>query len=266
MKLLKVTKCLNWLSAQNPTMSSTPTLFLFFRRGIPLICVTLSLTAILIHPPSAGWALIVAVALLAEVGTTFYAGAPYVAKRRAIARWDGYWLMFLRPFFRFINLEDRWLRSFCAWNNRRVSKTFKTKRVGKAIVLLPHCVQLVGCQALVVENISSCFGCGQCVVDAAAQAAMNYNWDMRVSPRSRTAYSEARKFRPDIIIAVACPDRLVKGLLKLPEVPSYAIPLDLPHGMCVNTAFDFQRLSQAMNELAETRATAKIQPLKISCR
>jgi len=146
-------------SSQNPTMSSTPTLFLFFRRGIPLICVTLSLAAILIYPPSAGWALIVAVALLAEVGTTFYVGTLYVAKRRAITRWDGYWLMFLRPFFNFLNMEDRWLRSFCAWNNRRVSKTFKTKRAGKAIALLPHCVQLTKCRALVVEDISSCFGC-----------------------------------------------------------------------------------------------------------
>ena len=208
--------------------------------------------------------MIVAVALLAEVGTTFYIGAPYMAKRSAITRWDGYWLMFLRPFFKFINLEDRWLRSFCAWNNHRVSKAFKTKRVGKAIVLLPHCAQLVSCKALVVEDISYCFGCGQCVIDAAARAALKYNWDVRVSPRSRAAYSEARKYSPDIIIAIACPDRLVKGLLKLPEAPSYAIPLGLPHGMCVNTTFDFQHLFQTMRALAENRPIAKIQALKIS--
>jgi hypothetical protein len=81
------------------------------------------------------------------------------------------------------------------------------------------------------------------------------------------AYNEARKYSPDIVVAVACTDRLVKGLTRLPEVPSYAIPLDLPHGMCINTTFDFQRLMQVMNTIAEPPSPhSKIQPLKVNIR
>jgi len=241
-------------------MSSTPTLFMIFRRGIPLSGVALSLVAIWFHPVCLGWALIVAAALILETWTTFSTGGLSLSKRWSTVRWDGYLLRVLRPLFRLLKLEERWLLSFCAWNNQRVSRAFRTKRANKAIVLLPRCVQLSKCKASVVENIQSCFRCGKCVVEDAAQAALKYNWDVKIASRSHLAYLEARKSQPDIIIAIACSDRLVKGLLKLPEIPSYTIPLELPRGMCVDATFDFQYLSQAMSALAEPRPVSNIQP------
>jgi len=226
--------------------------------------IALSLTLIWFYPASLGWALLAAVALAAEVWATFNTGGLYLVKRQTTVHWDGYWLQALRPLFKSINLEEPWLRSFCAWNNKHVSGALSTKKAGKVVVLLPHCIQLVECGAHVAENLQACFRCGKCVVDNAATAALKYNWDVRVSPRSRAAYIEARKSRPDLIIAIACPDRLVKGLIKLSEIPSYTIPLELPHGMCVNTTFDFQRLSHVMVAFAEPCAASKIQPLQIN--
>jgi len=208
--------------------------------------IALSLTSIWFYPASLGWALLAAVALAAEVGATFNIGGIYLVRRQMIVRWDGYWLQALRPLFKSTNMEESWLRSFCAWNNKRVSGAFSTKKVGKVVLLLPHCIQLVGCSADIAENIQACSMCGKCIVDSIAKAASKYNWDVRVSPRSHIAYTEARKSSPDLIIAIACSDRLVKGLIKLYKIPSYTIPLELPHGMCVNTTFDFQRLSQVM--------------------
>ncbi|MDR2697540.1 MAG: DUF116 domain-containing protein [Holophagales bacterium] len=245
-------------------MNTTPTFFLLFRRGIPLVGIALSLTLILFYPASLGWALLVAVALAAEAGAAFNTGVLYLVKRQTTIRWDGYWLRTLRPLFKSMNLEELWLRSFCAWNNKRVSGAFSAKKARKVVVLLPHCIQLVECKSHVAENLQACFRCGKCVVDGATTAALKYNWDVRVSPRSRAAYTEARKSRPDLIIAIACSDRLVKGLIKLSEIPSYTIPLELPHGMCINTTFDFRRLSQLMTTFAEPCADSKIQPLQIN--
>jgi len=245
-------------------MKDTPTFFLFFRRGIPLLGIAMSLILILVYPASLGWALLAAVALAAEVSSAFNTGGLYPLKRQTTARLDSYWLRALRPVFKSLNFEEPWLRSFCAWNNRCVSGALSKTKVSKVVVLLPHCIQIVECGAQVAKDLQACFRCGKCVVDSAATAALRYNWDVRVSPRSRAAYAEARKSRPDLIIAIACPDRLVKGLLKLYEIPSYTIPLELPHGMCVNTTFDFQRLSQVMTTFAEPRTVSKIQPLQRS--
>jgi hypothetical protein len=101
-------------------------------------------------------------------------------------------------------------------------------------------------------------------VEAAAEGVAEHGWELLISPRSHAAYADARKFHPDIIVAVACPDRLVKGLIKLPEIPSFAIPLELPHGMCIDTTFDFRRFAKAMEAFAEARPASNVQLLKIS--
>jgi hypothetical protein len=245
-------------------MDASPALFLLFRRGIPAAGIALSMAAILRYPGALGWILIACIALAADLGATFLAGNLYLARRRALLAKDGRWLQTLRPLFGALGLEGRWLISFCAWNNRRVSRAFAAKKAQRVVVLLPHCIQATGCGAPVVENIQSCLRCGKCVAGDTARTALECGWDTRLSPRSRAAYSEARKSRPDMVVAVACPDRLAKGLIKLPETPSYAIPLDLPHGMCIDTTFDFPRLARTMDTLAEPRRGLKIHALKIS--
>jgi len=245
-------------------MDTTPTFFLLFRRGLPILGMLVSIAGILLYPGALGWILIVCTALAADLMSTLYGGNLYLTKRLALLRRDGRWLQALRPLFRAFDVEGRWLRSFCAWNNRRVSRALMAKKAQRVVILLPHCVQAINCGAPVIENLQSCFRCGKCVVGEAAHAALECNWDTRLSPRSRIAYSEARRSHPDLVVAVACPDRLVKGLIKLPETPSYTIPLELPHGMCIDTTFDFQHLARAMDTFAEPRKAPKIQPLKIS--
>jgi hypothetical protein len=82
---------------------------------------------------------------------------------------------------------------------------------------------------------------------------LELGWDSRITNRSHKAYQAAREFAPDLIVAVSCADRLLKGLTRLPQVPSYVIPLELPHGMCVDTAFSVPHLMAAMEALVEPR-------------
>ena len=83
-----------------------------------------------------------------------------------------------------------------------------------------------------------------------------------ITNRSHKAYLEARAFQPDLIVAVSCSDRLLKGLTKLPEVPSYVIPLELPHGMCVDTTFSVPHLMTAMELLVEPKSEDRVVPLQ----
>jgi hypothetical protein len=82
-------------------------------------------------------------------------------------------------------------------------------------------------------------------------AALLNRWEGRITNRSHKAYREAREYRPDLLVAVSCTDRLLKGLTKMPEIPCYVVPLTLPHGMCVDTDFSVPHLFAAMETLVQ---------------
>jgi len=238
--------------------------FLALRRGIPLGLAAAGMIAALLHPAGRGWLLLFAIACLAEAGPTFKRGEAYLRNRRAIVRWDGFWVMALRPLARFFNREEAWILSFCAWNNRRVREVFEIRQAKKALVLLPHCIQMARCKAEILDELANCYSCGLCPVGDFLEASLVGRWDARITNRSHKAYREAREFRPDLIVAVSCSDRLLKGLVKLPEVPVYAIPLQLPHAMCVDTTFNVAHLRAAMEALVEPKGSSegKVRPLQ----
>jgi len=238
--------------------------FLVVRRGVPLGLALLGLATALLHPGGRGWYLLFAMACFAEVAPTFRRGESYLRNRRAIIRWDGLWVFALRPAARMIGREGAWIESFCAWNNLKVTQAFRARPARRALVLLPHCIQMARCKAKVLEDLAACHRCGLCPVGDYLQAGLLDRWDTRIANRSHKAYREAREFRPDLIVAVSCADRLLKGLLRLPEVPVYAIALHLPHGMCVDTSFQVSRLQAAMEALVEPKAEEgdKVRPLR----
>jgi len=232
-------------------------LFLLVRRGVPLLGAALMLALAALEPGGRGWYLLGAVALLAEVRPTFKRGRAYLDTRGHILRWDGLWARALRPLARSMGLEEAWILSFCAWNNRKVSQAFRQRKARRALVLLPHCIQLARCKADVIQDLGKCYECGLCGVGELLPLKLSRGWESRITNRSHKAYREAREYRPDLIVAVACADRLLKGLTKLPQVPSYVIALELPHGMCVDTGFSVPHLMTAMDCLVEPREPAE---------
>jgi hypothetical protein len=236
-------------------------MFILVRRGVPLLGALLLVALAAAEPVGRGWYLLGAVALLAEVRPTFMRGKSYLQARTPILRWDGFWAKALRPVARRLKAEDAWILSFCAWNNHRVRQLFQQRKAERALVLLPHCIQLARCKADVLADLGKCYECGLCSVGELLPLQLERGWESRITNRSHKAYLEARDYRPDLIVAVACADRLLKGLTRLPEVPSYVIPLELPHGMCVDTGFSVPHLMTAMDILVEPRAE-RIVPLQ----
>ena len=226
-------------------------LFLAVRRGVPLAVAGLLMILAVALPATRGWFVVGAMACLGEVWPTFKTRRAYLAARRVIIRWDGHWVSVLRPLFRSMGLEDAWVLSFCAWNNHRVREALAAQKARRTLILLPHCIQMARCKADVLSELSNCYECGLCSVGDLLPQVLSRGWESRISNRSHKAYREAREYRPDLIVAVSCLDRLLKGLVKLPEVPCYVIPLELPHRMCVDTTFSVPHLFAAMETLVE---------------
>jgi hypothetical protein len=227
--------------------------FLWMRRGVPLILMLGFLLVGFLLPHGFGWWALAAMAMAGVAMPTFTRGEHYLRARRAIILWDGMWVRLFRPLARLFGKEDAWILSFCGWNNYRVREAFASHKARRSLILLPHCVQLSKCKAPILDDLEKCYDCGLCPVGDYMHGILDNGWESRITNRSHKAYRETREYRPDLIVAISCPDRLLKGLTKLSEVPAYVIPLTLSHGMCVDTQFSVPHLIVAMRTLAEPK-------------
>ncbi len=238
-------------------------LFLAVRRGVPLALAALAFLAAAMHDMGRGWWILTGVGALAATWPSFLRGEAFLRNRTAIVRQDSLWANAFRPLAKWLGQEDAWILSYCGHNNWRVRDSFGTRRARRTLILLPHCIQMARCKAGILDDLQACYDCGLCPVGDYMNAALLNRWEGRISNRSHKAYRDAREYRPDLIVAVSCTDRLLKGLTKLPEIPSYVIPLTLPHGMCVDTDFSVPHLLAAMETLAEPRRPGgEVQPLR----
>ncbi len=251
------------LPAFDPLPVERGALFLWVRRGAPLATAALAFGGAALHGAGRGWWLLAGVGALAAAWPSFLRGEAFQRNRVAIMRQDSIWAHAFRPLARWLGLEDTWILSFCGYNNLRVREAFEGRRARRALVLLPHCIQMARCKAPILDDLEACYDCGLCPVGDYMNAALLSRWEGRITNRSHKAYREAREHRPDLIVAVSCTDRLLKGLMKLPETPCYVIPLSLPHGMCTDTDFNVPHLFAAMETLVEPRRpSGDIQPLR----
>ena len=53
---------------------------------------------------------------------------------------------------------------FLKYNNERVLKNIKDKKINKVLILLPHCLQKYSCPLKITSSIENCKKCGQCVI------------------------------------------------------------------------------------------------------
>jgi len=244
------------LPSPGPLPEERGALFLWVRRGLPLGLSALAFGAAALQGSLRGWWLLAGVGALAAAWPSFLRGEAFLRRRTAIARQDSHWANALRPLARWLGLEDTWILSYCGHNNQRVREAFGSRQAKRALVLLPHCIQLSRCKAGILDDLQACYDCGLCPVGDYMNAALLNRWEGRITNRSHKAYREAREYRPDLVVAVSCTDRLLKGLTKMPEIPCYVIPLSLPHAMCVDTDFSVPHLFAAMETLVEPRRPA----------
>jgi hypothetical protein len=131
---------------------------------------------------------------------------------------------------------------------------------------MPRCLKLSGCRVSVRTeldgrppawdeerpDLAECTGCVDCDLGRVAELARHYRVRTLVATRSHVAYALARRCRPDLIIATACEDRLLKALRSVPEIPALLNPLTAMERPCVNAHSDLVWLERQLEAVLRT--------------
>ena len=190
--------------------------FLLVRRGVPLLGALLLLALAALEPAGRGWYLLGAVALLAEVRPSFHARRASLRSRgppSCAGTASGPGPCAPGP----LAAPGRTPGSCpsAPGTTAGCARRFRQRKAGAgpgAAAPLHPAGPVQGRRAA---------GPGQLLRvrpvhrgRPAARCSWSRGWDSRITNRSHKAYREAREYRPDLIVAVACADRLLKGLAK----------------------------------------------------
>ena len=157
----------------------------------------------------------------------------------------------LRPFGA---REQRYIDRLTSQQNARVHRHLAGRRPEKALLIMPRCVKKTGCRADVQNSLAECRDCRACPLGDVARLCDSYSMQALVAFRSHIAFEMARTHEPDVIIATACHDRLVKALRSVPEYPALLAPLTGMERQCINAGVDFDWLEQQLATLTGRQA------------
>jgi len=134
--------------------------------------------------------------------------------------------------------DEPLIRRLVAANNRRVERHVAAHGAATVLLILPRCVRRGCCRIDDGGSLAACRGCDRCDLGELARIADRHRVEALVAFRSHVAFALARERRPDLIVATACGDRLVKAMRSVPEIPALLAPLTGMERMCVNATFD----------------------------
>ncbi len=157
----------------------------------------------------------------------------------------------LRPFGRG---EDAFIAWLARRQNRRVERHLAQAPARRVLLIMPRCVKKTGCRVDVQHGLGECLACMACPLGDVAQMCRRHDVQALVAFRSHIAFEMARTQKPDVIIASACHDRMVKALRSVPDVPAVLAPLAGMERMCVNATLDLAWLERQVAAAATGRA------------
>lgn len=134
--------------------------------------------------------------------------------------------------------EGPLIRRLVAAQNARVQRHLARHPVRSVLLILPRCIRQPDCPVDVRSDLSICADCHRCPLGEVARLTARRGVRALVAFRSRHAFAMAREARPDLIVATACEDRLVKALRAVPEIPALLAPLTGMARPCIDAAFD----------------------------
>ena len=153
----------------------------------------------------------------------------------------------IRPWPR---IEQRFIEGIVHRQNRRVERHLAVRSVRTILLILPRCVKPRACGCEVRQSLSACRECDECQLGPMARLCTSLGVRALVAFRSHHAFAIARRERPDLIVASACHDRLIKALRSVPEIPALLCPLTSMERMCVGARFDGIWLAQRLRSVS----------------
>ncbi len=144
--------------------------------------------------------------------------------------------------------RDTLQQSFIALNNQLVRAKRLRVPAERALVLLPHCIQLFDCAIKITGDVNKCVRCGQCDISGLVGAAQKRGIDIAVATGGTLARKLIVEKRPRFILAVACERDLTSGIRDAYPLPVIGILNRRPHGPCFNTAIILTEVEAALEE------------------
>ena len=145
------------------------------------------------------------------------------------------------------HLENKFIAAVTEKQNQRVYRWLRQNPPQKLLLIMPRCVKKSGCPADAQNSLAQCVGCRECPLGDVARLCQLYDIEALVAFRSHIAFDMARRVQPDVIIATACHDRLIKALRSVPEVPALLHPLADMEKMCVGAEVDLGWLEKQLS-------------------
>ncbi len=154
--------------------------------------------------------------------------------------------------------ENRFIDRLVEDQNRRVRIHLRKHPPRRVLLIMPRCVKKTGCRAPVQESLFECLDCCRCPLGDVAHLCLEHGVEALVAFRSHIAFALARREQPDLIIASACRDRLVKALRSTPEYPALLTPLTGMRSMCLDAGIDLTWISAQMEEIIPASGRGRI--------
>ena len=144
--------------------------------------------------------------------------------------------------------KDTLQQSFIALNNQLVKAKKLRVTPDRALILLPHCIQLFDCDIKITGDVSRCVQCGKCDISDLSDAAQKRGIDIAVATGGTLARKIIVERRPKFILAVACERDLTSGIRDSYPLPVIGVLNHRPHGPCFNTSIIMDEVEKVLDE------------------
>ncbi len=144
--------------------------------------------------------------------------------------------------------RDLLQQSFIALNNQLVRARKLHVTPDKALILLPHCIQLFDCAIKITGDVQKCIRCGQCDISGIMTLAERFGIEVAVATGGTLARKLIVEKRPRFILAVACERDLTSGIRDAYPLPVFGVLNHRPNGPCFNTNIVLEEVEAALQE------------------
>jgi len=148
--------------------------------------------------------------------------------------------------------RDTLQQSFIALNNQLVRSRKLQVPADKAMILLPHCIQLSACEIKITGDVNKCARCNQCDISGLVDLANRYRMPMAVATGGTLARRIIVEQQPQFILAVACERDLTTGIRDAYPLPVLGILNQRAQGPCFNTKVVLAEVEQTLRDHIRT--------------
>jgi hypothetical protein len=153
--------------------------------------------------------------------------------------------------------RDQVRQSFVKVNNSLFRATKKRIKKNRLLILLPHCLQNFDCPHKIIANYDNCKRCGGCLIGEIIEMKERRNIELSIATGGTLARKVLVDKKPTVIVAVACERDLCSGIQDAYPIPVFGILNERPHGPCMNTRVDLDRLNRAIEYVLNGASDAK---------